>query len=178
MRLLPQDVGARWTDVRSIGMRRGHSPRTGGCQAPGPRQLVLLVSAFRCCGEVFGPSEFCEAAGRKNAGKRIIGQITCSCCEPHTCSLMSPLAASELPSTYRDAAIFSNTYEKDDPTTKLINEVEISIIHPAVTRIGSDGSSAFGVVWILKIACFHPNHTHLHNHCLRGSAQLFKGEKC
>lgn len=58
-------------------------------------------------------------AGGRNAGKRLIGQITYSCCEPHTCSLMSPLAAAELPSTRRDDAIFSNTYKNHNPTAKL-----------------------------------------------------------
>lgn len=45
-----------------------------------------------------------------------------------------------------DAAIFSNTYEKDNPTTKLINEVEMSIMHPAVARVGSEGDWEFRVV--------------------------------
>lgn len=61
----------------------------------------------------------------ENAGKGLIDQIAYSCCEPHTCSLMSPLAATGLPSTYRGDAIFSNIYANHNRTAKVKNEVEI-----------------------------------------------------
>lgn len=86
---------------------------------PPDRLAVLFASVYA------GVAAKCSARqdsawrrGGKNAGKRLIGQITYSCCEPHTCSLMSPLAPSEPPSTRRDDAIFSNTCKNHNPTAK------------------------------------------------------------
>lgn len=143
---MPQDVGARWTDGRSIGMRRGHSARTCGRHAPRSPSACPARLCLQVLRRNVWPVRIPRGSGEEKRREKIIGQIRCSCCEPHTCSLMSPLAASELPSARRDAAIFSNTYENDNPTTKLKNEVEISIIHPAVARVGSDGSLVFRVV--------------------------------
>lgn len=114
-------------------MRRG----APGCAVPASRSCSAVC---RCCGEVFGPSEFGEAAGRKNAGEKKDNWAN-SVQLLRSAHLQSDVTAGSRRAAVcaGEAAIFSNTLENDNPTPKLKNEVEMSIMHLAVARVGSVG---------------------------------------
>lgn len=135
MRLLPQDIGARWTDGGSIGMRRGPAGVRGARSTPAcPARLFAGVAA-KCLAR--------QNSARQRGGKtqEIRDNWANYVQLLRSAHLQSDVTAGSQRAAVcaGDAAIFSNTYEEDNPTTKLINEVEMSIMHPAVARVGSEG---------------------------------------
>lgn len=109
------------------------SPRTCGCQAPRSPSACL---ARLCLRQSIWYVRF--LLGSREEKRRIEDNWPNYVQLLRTAHLQSDVTE-RAASTWTAAAIFSNTYENDNPTTKLKNEVKISTIHPAVARVGSDG---------------------------------------